>query len=103
MQGDFKPPRRSIARQPQACASATVTDVAYPKCGPIFASRRLLPDYNLKAGYLPIRQKCRFHKLFSYNDLWESRELCNVFNERFRMKRADNSLGLPALGCLPSE
>jgi hypothetical protein len=69
MSGDVNSPRRSIARQPQACADTPITTLAYPKCGPMFASRRLLPDYNPKAGYLPIRQKCSVHKIRFHKDL----------------------------------
>ena len=43
--------------QPQAWASTSITTLTYPKYGPIFGGRRLLPDYNPKAGYLPIWQE----------------------------------------------
>lgn len=37
--------------------------------GPIFVSRPIQPTYNLKAHYLPILQKCSFHKLCVYSEL----------------------------------
>ena len=43
--------------QPQGCVSTSITALTYRKYGPIFAGRRLLPDYNPKAGYLPIWQE----------------------------------------------
>jgi len=45
-------------------------------------------------------EKYQIHKSCISKALWEGREWCNVFNDQFQMKRADNFLKLRALGCL---
>ena len=51
-----------------------------PRYGPLLASRRLLPDYNPRASYLPIPEKCSIPKCFTGKLLCARRDLCNSFN-----------------------
>jgi hypothetical protein len=60
-------------------------------------AKSIQPGYNPKPRYLAIPKKCQIHNPLLPKDLGEHGKPQHVFNERFRMKRADNSARLLAL------
>ena len=88
---------------PQTDVNTGITASIYPKYSRIFAGRRLQPQYTSTTRYLSVCQNAASIS-FLVTKGYVGPRLYNGFQCLFlAMKRADNSVTLPALVCVPSK